>query len=389
MTLTRTRSVAVRACLGGIASFSMFQSRPTLRCLVALGFVSLLSINSHAQLGTVDSVVLRRPPRADAFVDEAVVRTVGELNALGFDVRVLQRATGERVPTAEARTDVSPPLLVFSRQGTRLLVEAYCPDCTSAVRQTLELSAREVTPDVAAIRAVETLRAALLEYAERTQSALPESLVQYQSTPAARAGSSLQPTPALERVEDRPSRAETPQLSGTPPWTFGGFVAPTLNTDLDPAATAIGWLASVHAQRGAWGLQIQADAPFRERVFEHTAGRAEVTSLRVGGALRFRFEVAPKLYTGVNGGGGVAHYSIDATANPGFVASDATHTSAYWVAEWASSYAFTKNVATGLRIAATGLTDRPLISVARERLGALGSPTLIVALGLEVTAEPW
>jgi hypothetical protein len=332
----------------------------------------------------VHSVVLRRPQRPDDFVDETVIRAIGELNALGFDVRVVQRVTESRSATADANA-APPPLLTLVRDGRMLVVEAFCPDCDTPVHQELDLGSLEVNPEVAAIRSVETLRAALLEYSERTESGLPESFVHYQR-PEPSPLHKKKPAVLVKSEPAPPAKPENPPQIAVSHWQVGAFLGPTFATELAPLASDWGWSAAVHVQRGMWGGELRVEAPFEAQLYERAAGQARLTSLRVGAMLRFRLGVN-SLRSGLNLGAGVARYIVDATAAPGYIADDASHTTPYFVAEWASSYALSKYMAVGLHLAVDAVTNSPVIRISEVEVVRLGLPTLIVGLGLEFNAE--
>jgi hypothetical protein len=327
-------------------------------------------------------VVLQRPPRSDPFLDETVIRTIGELNALGFDVRVIQRPLGAASGSSGADRLDPAPLLVFLREGRTLLIEALCPDCTSPIRQVIDLVNHEVSPEVVAVRAVEALRASLIEYRERTASELPDSFTDYQrpqdpvSKPPAEMPRPLATTP-------RPSQPTTPPATLQDVWQLGAFIGPTFATDLAPVGTSWGWAGSIHMQRGLWGIELHADAPFVARQFERPAGSAAVTSLRLGAALRLRLALSQAFHTGLNAGGGVSYYQVDALAAPGFAAVNAIHTTPYLTARWISTYALSPHIAAALQLTLDAVTDTPVLRISGEEVGRLGLPTLLAALGLE------
>jgi hypothetical protein len=331
----------------------------------------------------VHSVILKRPQRSDDFIDETVIRAIGELNALGFDVRVVQRVTEARPTSLDALTPAPAPLLTLVREGRTLLVEAFCPDCATPVHQELDLGNQAVSPEVAAIRAVETLRAALLEYSERTASGLPESFVHYQRP---------EPAPVPKKapqilVKDKQvPPEELPSQVQASHWHIGGFVGPTFATELSPLASDWGWSAAVHAQRELWGAELRVEAPFETRYFERAAGQARLSTLRLAAMLRFRLG-ANSLRSGLNLGLGMARYAVDATAAPGYTSDDTVHTTPYVVAEWASTYALSKVIALGLHLAVDVVTDSPVVRISEEEVVRLGLPTLLVGLGLEFNAE--
>ena len=115
------------------------------------------------------------PSDASALLKESLVRAQGELSAvgLGADVELL---TGD-----QSKAHGSPALrpgvygvLELEQRGNLLVIHAWAPGATESLNAGVDLAAPGVTSEVIAVRAVETLRAAMLQFAEAERGQVPE-----------------------------------------------------------------------------------------------------------------------------------------------------------------------------------------------------------------------
>src|SRR3970282_1753578 len=100
---------------------------------------------------------------ADPLIDEALIRARGELAGVGLETSVLiaDEETLRSIPSFGAEVY---GVLAFERDERHVRIRAYSPDSESPLLQEVDTHKPNVNAEVVAIRAVETLRAALLEY---------------------------------------------------------------------------------------------------------------------------------------------------------------------------------------------------------------------------------
>jgi len=108
-------------------------------------------------------VLLVYPEVPSQLLSEALVHVRGELGSLGLSIHVTTTAAEEQ--------DVKPELppgtygaLVFEERPGLLILRAYHPGSAEPTTQQLSTQDGRITPVVAGVRAVETLRAALQQY---------------------------------------------------------------------------------------------------------------------------------------------------------------------------------------------------------------------------------
>lgn len=162
-----------------------------IRLGVRIFFVlSLLAFPSGAPASPLDesaTVYLLLPDAPPAPLDEAVFRISAELRAVGFEIERRSLNSQELVPSAGASEAIEesprePPVFVAPRieldpQSDRLEIRAYSEPQATPLVQTMRWEDDE-SAEVIAIRAVELLRAAMLQSLrdERTRAS-PSSVV--------------------------------------------------------------------------------------------------------------------------------------------------------------------------------------------------------------------
>jgi hypothetical protein len=269
----------------------------------------------------------------DPLVDEGVIRILGELSAVGLDVEVLRR-------TGETQSDVGPlqegtyGLIRIHQRGHLLLVEAWAPD--GANPSSLEVATNEpdITAEVVAVRAVELLRAKWLEYGELSGAALPDLVMRFARAEGVRPDPRR--NPLVEPEQQAAPEPPTPAQSAPEP---PAYVEPRVDTGPPPPAQdepgglllqlAGGPSFEAEARHvmnlalggqlliGASGLfgGVGVDGSLTPIEFAESVGTASISKSRVLGVLRAELDLASSWRGFLELGGGVARYSIDATAD--------------------------------------------------------------------------
>ncbi len=153
-----------------------------------------------------DVEVCAQEPSNDT-VSEALVRVRAELTAAGFSV--------EPAPCGQMPVDLGR--IEFVLQDTRLEITASSLASNSTMIQVADLSNKAITPEVVAVRAVESLRAVLLQSlrsGELKPEAVSPSVREFTQFKSPEEKVEQLPSPVLK--PDAPRRTEKPS-SPTPP----------------------------------------------------------------------------------------------------------------------------------------------------------------------------
>jgi hypothetical protein len=314
-------------------------------------------------------VVVTAPRGASALLQESLVRAQGELSAVGLaaDVELLEDAPVGQHPPPSLRAGVYG-LLELEQRGTLLWIHAWVPGATESIDARVNLAAPGMTSEVIAVRAVETLRAAMLQFAEAERGRVPDAVRGFTrfSAPAD------VPAPRTPRAE--PS-------SRSPPLTFWAGPAVSLHAGVSPDLGA------------QLGLLVGPSHAFAAAAFETTLGdlhlvgdhgSADVRRQAVWLQLGVRFRPAGAWEIATRAGAGYAAFSINGDGDAGYRGAASTHgslalmlgvSSVYW-----ATRAFGLYGSVGGRVA----TDAPTIIIADEQVVTLDRPSFVVSLGASV-----
>lgn len=364
------------------------------RCLLIIaGLVATRWVS--AQQGEVEAqredaaprVRLQRPSRADELIDEAVIRVLGELTAVGLDVELVQRSA-EAPRTLPPLPEGTFGLIAFRRSAAEMVVDIWSPEGGAPYSFRVDVRQPSVSAEVVAVRAVEALRAKWLEYGELYGADLPGPVLEF-----ARAME-----PAAPKVEPQPSkepstsaeRRRTPDSSrhSVPEWPFdwslqlhGGA-----SWRLDEGSGSAGAGGSLLFGRGAWfgGLLVSGGLQAAEVV--DVAGSATVRDVRYLGIGRTEVSLSQAWRGFVQAGFGVTRYSIDASVSGDALleARDSVETrfcaqlgagGNWWLGEHAGVY-----IAAELR----GLVSPFRLRMDDRAVETLGAPSAALGLGLSL-----
>jgi hypothetical protein len=222
-----------------------------------------------AQTSDLERVVVLRSNDSQAILEEALVRISAELRAVGFDVELARLATNETVVLADAGAagpagaegsrstesggssvrgetpsveEVRGPRLELEAKGDAVEIRAYSGGEAAPLVQLIELSLVE-NAEVIAIRAVELLRAALLQSLRdgRTRAPPNSSVARFTNFDGER---SPLPEPKAQAVAQEPAGPPVPMKP-------------------QPADSTIRWLVglapAVHGEGGHSGVGLAAE----------------------------------------------------------------------------------------------------------------------------------
>ena len=358
---------------------------------------------SPAHAGEPARVLLVAPPDASRLVSEALVRAQGELFAVGLgSVR-----TGS-VPLATAASpseNGSPPhlptdvygLLILEQNEGSIVIHAWAPHATESLDARVELGATGVTAEVVAVKAVETLRAAMLQFARRERGAVPEAVRGFTRLPSEETSSEAvkpptkpapkppaQPQPPAEPPDDDRDTQPTSTAAGAAlkgsSAPLGAWLGPQLALDPDASTNFGGQVGLWVGPR--WGfLAIAFDTSFGTLELDADEGDAKVQrralTLQLGG--RIRPALALELFA--RAGVGYAAFDVKGQGAPGYrglhpthgsVTAQATAGAAWWLARSFGVYA-----SLGSAVA----FDAPSVRIAGRKIATLDRPSFSLSVG--------
>ena len=315
-------------------------------------------------------VVVMAPSDASALLKESLVRAQGELSAvgLGADVELL---TGEQVK-AHGTPGMRPGvygLLELEQRGTTLLIRAWAPGANESLNARVNLAAPGVTSEVIAVRAVETLRAAMLQFAEAERGRVPEAVRGFTRFVA-------QPEPPRAPSTPPPEPARR-----SPPLAFWAGPALSLHPGVAPDLGA------------QVGILVGPNRAFAAAAFETTLGglhlegdhgsadvRRQAAWLQLG--VRFRPDSAWEVAT--RAGAGYAAFNIDGAGDPGYHGAESTHGSLALMLGVSSVYWATRSFGLYGSVGGRLATNAPTILIAEKHVITLDRPSFVLSLGASV-----
>jgi hypothetical protein len=371
-----------------------------------------------------------RDPQAEGMLSEAATRLQAELAAAGFEV-VFVDGTPDIDPTAQvaAALGASPPFATVAvvRSEAGVVADIWVADRASgkSIVRRIDVSAADLgAPRVLAIRAVELLRASLLDLPEASaQPAAAPFLTRIPVTLGASSGAppdpgpSLPPSPPRSPAAAQPWPVPAPSASAWPPSTpalHGAWANPpsvraprkveraedrpralfeglTLQASLAALVTFGGFgeslapsLAAGYGWRRGWVARLALVGPKARVDLEGTAaGSASVRDELAMAELAYAFGSPEAIVVPTASlGAGVYHASIEGTAQPPYIAYDEDSWAAVaeagvgLAARAGSRFAFVVDARMLI------LLPEPVVLVAGEEVGRAGTPAWLASFGL-------
>jgi hypothetical protein len=325
------------------------------------------------------------PEPHSALLGEALVHVRGEFGGVGLSVQV--------IITAPEQQDYRPSLvadtygaLVFEEQPGVLILRAYHPESREPITQRLRTNDGSVTPHVAAIRAVETLRAALQQYYYTTNASMPAPIrkiarLDQQKAPEARAPPPERPPTPPARPPPPPDEPDEPDEPGEPGIEATLWLAPAMAIDVANRELAGVVEGAVSVGQNWYFGRLALDTsvlPFR---IEAVSGSAELR--RHAASLHFQGRLALGRDAALFGhaGAGAAYYLVAGSAEPGYVSQDAEHWTAFGAAGGGAHYRFGAYFGIYLHAQASLALDAPFVLFAGAPTERFERPSFQVALG--------
>ena len=314
-------------------------------------------------------VVVGAPVDASALLKEALVRAQGELAAVGLraDVEIIDDA-GSAPPLP---SDVYG-LLALEQRVDMIVIQAWAPRAQRPITARVELTAPGVTAEVIAVRAVETLRAAMLQFAQTAGGDVP---------PAVRGFTRFTPEPVVAPAP----QATTPEAPRTarlaPPLAFWAGPAVSLHAGTSPDLGA------------QLGVLVGPSFGFAAAAFETTLGdlhlqaaegSADVRRRAVWAQLGARFRPARTWEVATRVGFGYAAFAIEGQGEPGYSGRTASHGSPALMLGVSTAYWATRSFGLYVSVGGRLALDAPTILVAERPVITLDRPSFVLSLGSSV-----
>jgi len=334
--------------------------------LLCAGLTLALSARGHAETPR-SKVALVRPATDDRLLREAGVRLRAELLDAGFEVIDVERAPGDAragVETA-ANADSSFATVAMNRAPSGAFADIWISDRVTGktVVRRLEVGDDANATNVLAIRALELLRASLLEVGTQQARAEPER---------------SPPKDVMHWLEPALPRPETPVLAGN---ALG--VGVLALDGLGKIGMAFGPTLHFSHGFGPYFARLLLAAPLVGPEFSTAAGSASVREQLASLAIGVASQPRPLGMTAWLGLGGFDLHTSGSAAPPyrgtsGDVVSFSTS------AGLGGLMRVAPGVALDAELMAIVLVPRPIVVIADADAGKVGLPSLAATLGLLV-----
>lgn len=345
-------------------------------------------------------VLLAVPPRSGPLLAEALIRIRGELGAVGLQVEVqAQRLPGE---DGSARSDTSAgaaPFLgasdygaiVLTEQGGMIEIRAFAPGLETPVSQSASPHHPGVDAEVVAVRAVEALRAAMIQYARNLppqQSDLPAEVSEFTRlgpSPPGPVGQTRDASPP-DGTAFAPGETPSPpeqnarEREQERPWTVRMGALGALES---PAGkSAVGVQGAVTWQPGWAGVALTGQRSLGGPQVSEPEGRALLERSAAYAALSLRPSLTARTDLRVTLGVGVVHFAARPEAAEGFAGRGQTHLSPAWGLQLAGAQWLSERVGLYGALGGEWLFDAPRFRFDGRDVAVVGRPTATLGAGL-------
>lgn len=356
-----------------------FHPRIALSFLVALACLVCVLLPTSAAGSESLRVRVQRPLEDDALIEEAVVRAMGELSALGFDVEVLRRrTTSGDVGSAPALDPGTEGALVFARNGDQVVVSAWVSNGRHAFVQSFDETDPNTSAEVIAVSAVEALRGILIA----SGASGPETPGPTEP-PATSANNQLPPEPRpTPGLTSNPDDSTSPSSSGEGrAIALSTFIAPSIGLE-STAFETLGLGGAVLVSMDSFGVGAGFDQVLLSGTVRDAAGSATVKRQRIVGILRGQLDLTSAVQGFAELQAGAANYEVQATAAPGFASENREHAdfvaglglgATYWLFDAFGAFATVEAF----------VLPRPIhVRMEGRRVATLGAPSTSLGIGV-------
>lgn len=321
-------------------------------------------------------VLVFRPHPPSAVLEEALVRVRGELAAVGLVVEVRPL---EEAPRSDGFVTAPGTYggLLLDQTGEVIRIRAYSPDSSVPVEQQVDSADSNVDAEVVAVRAVETLRAVMLEYARRAREKdeeIPDPVTGF-----TRIG------PAQKKPPRSPPRAPidtpSPRAGESASW-LGLRAGPELALDTTALSPSAGVGAALRLRPRWYFLELGGSVNFLPARASRAAGEVELTrsalDLRAGGVI----QLSEALELSLSVGGGAGSYAVRGIAAEGYVGRSTRHFSALASSALACELYPTRHLGAYASVHGTFAFDAPRVRVDGRTVATAKQPELAGSIGV-------
>jgi hypothetical protein len=323
-------------------------------------------------------------------VREAVLRIQAELQAVGFKVRLAQHETTGASSSTQAPLAAQPVgRLLLVRSGNTVQILAQSAFLDAPLTQQVDLSRSSTTAEVLAIRAVEVLRAALVQsLRDKTlpRESMPEAVLTFtqwsEASREAAPGPAVEPKPSPVNKApptDTVPAAPAPENGARGAWLFAA--GPVLQKPSVDATSTAGVEAHLSRSFGPAFVGVLIDGSLSPSHWRTELGVVDArgASFLARGGLNLS---CPKNITCQVGAAlGARHWSFVATEPDGSAASQkAYHTSLAVEAEALFGYLVDGQTGVLVHGRVGALADAPTLDAGIEEAESWGRPSFDLAL---------
>jgi hypothetical protein len=337
--------------------------------LAAAGAFALLVREGRAE-AEPQRVAIQVPARADALLDEALVRVRGELFAMGLTAEV--RSGEANAPAGSLLAQDVGGTLIVERDGAWIRIRAFGPASTAPAVQELDTRRADVSAEVVAVRAVEALRAVMTGLPERP----PKEAIAAPKAP---------PTPPEVAPVSPPSH-DALSVAPRDASALSVWLGPSALYDTSPRRAALGAELAVLWGRSAWFGGAQIGTSLLRAKLDDAVGQVYLRRSTALARLGFTFELSQSSELWLLLGGGLVRHSVQGKAAPGYVSESDHHDSVLLAGGIGGTTWFSPRFGAYLRLETSFATDATAVRVTAREIAVLERPALLAALGLTVRA---
>ena len=319
----------------------------------------------EARADTPPRVIVVAPAPRAAVVERALLLIRGELAGEGLSAEI----RAEEPPTTPVAVGVYG-VLWLDAGGSTTVIRAFAPGDPRPIVANVDAGDAGVDAEVVAVRAVETLRAAVLQFAQAHRDGLPEAVRGFAQLPKA--------TPPAEHPPSPPPTLPRPRVA-----TGQAFIGPELawQPHLSPSVGARAGL-SVGPRWGFVAAGFESTL-YRSKI-SADAGHAELSRQVVFLELGARFQWASVWEVTTRAGAGYAHYAVAGTPTPGYLGLELDHESMLASLGVGGAYYFGHTLGAYLNFGGSVALDAPNVRIADQAEATLDRPSFAVSSGLLV-----
>ena len=332
--------------------------------------LALFALASNAGASAAPRVVVVAQPPRDARLERALLLIRGELAGVGLSAEIL-----DKEPESADVAEGSYGLVSLEEQGSVTQIRAFAPGDPKPIVTSVDTAEAGVDAEVIAVRAVETLRAAVLQFAQTHEAGLPD---------AVRGFAQLRKPPAVATRDAEGTTTQPPPNAPRPiPPTAQLYVGPEL-------VWQPRFVPSLGAQGGfvigpRWGfVALGLESSLYDSDEGARAGHARVSrrlfSVQLGG----RFAMSHAWEVTTRAGISYALFDVNGKPEPGYVGVDLTHHSAVLSLGVGGAYYFAPAFGAYLNVSGGVALDAPELRIAGEEVSTLERPSLSVSSGVLV-----